>query len=134
MAKTNECYAYLRIDGPFDPQMITQRVGIDPTQGALEGSLIPGTKLRRKTSRWSLHSRLPRAAALENHATDVLDQLDANPEAFRSVCKEFGAFLELVGFFRDYYPGLVMESSLVERLASYHLTLDFDFYFLAKDE
>jgi hypothetical protein len=34
----------------------------------------------------------------------------------------------LVGYFYDYYPGLVFEREIVERLAKYGLTVDFDFY------
>jgi uncharacterized protein DUF4279 len=128
MTENNECYAYFGLAGSFDPDAITLRVGSDPTRTTREGDPIPKTKLRQKCSRWQLHSRLPRTAQLESHVSDVLDQLDAQEIAFREVSQQFGGIMGLVGYFYDYYPGLVFEREIVERLAKYGLTVDFDFY------
>jgi hypothetical protein len=37
--------------------------------------------------------------------------------------------MELVGYFRPYYPGLYFEESIVQRLADYQLAIGCDFYF-----
>jgi hypothetical protein len=124
----NECYAYFALAGSFDPDAITLRVRVNPTRTAHEGDPIPKTKLRKKSDRWELHSRLPRTALLESHVSDVLDQLDAQEIAFREVSQQFGGIMELVGYFYDFYPGLIFEREIVERLAKYGLTVDFDFY------
>jgi len=128
MTDSNDCYAYFALAGSFDPDAITSQLGVNPTRATREGDAIPKTKLRKKCSRWELHSRLPRTAALESHVSDVLDQLDAQEIAFRQVSQQFGGIMELVGYFYDFYPGLVFGREIVERLAKYGLIVDFDFY------
>src|ERR1700738_164164 len=129
MAETNECYAYFHIAGSFAPADITERVGIVPTEASAQGEPIPRTQMPRECSRWALQSRLQRSAALELHVADVLDQLDSNRAAFQKLSAEFGGVMELVGYFRAYYPGLCFENSIVQRLAEYQLAIDCDFYF-----
>jgi hypothetical protein len=101
---------------------------VNPTRTTRESDPIPKTKLRKKCSRWELHSRLPRTAPLESHVSDVLDQLDAQEIAFREISQLFGGIMELVGYFYDFYPGMMFERAIVERLAKYGLSVDFDFY------
>jgi hypothetical protein len=132
--KTNKCYAYFMVSGSFDPAQITERVGINPSESGLEGDSIKGSKMRRKCSRWILRSRLDTTASLEEHVSDVLSQLDAKPEAFRSLSAELGGVMELVGYFNAYYPGLNFESNLITRLSDYHLSMDCDFYYQADEE
>ena len=128
MKKPNECYAYFCVSGSFDPDVITERVGMKPTKSSREGELLPRSELKRKTSRWDLHSRLERTSGLEEHIRDVLDQLDSNGAAFERLSNELGGVLELVGYFHSYYPGLVFDREIVQRLARYSLSVDFDFY------
>jgi hypothetical protein len=134
MKKPNECYAYFCVSGSFDPDQITERVGVKPTESHREGELLPRGTMRRKTGRWSLFSRLERSASLEQHIADVLDQLDSNAAAFELLSSELDGVLELVGYFHAYYPGLVFDRELVQRIARYSLSVDFDFYDLAAEE
>jgi hypothetical protein len=134
MSEINECYAYFHITGSFNPADITNRVGIVPTRASVQGDPIPRTQMLRKCSRWSLESRLQRSAALELHVADVLDQLDNNRVAFQKLSAEFGGVMELVGYFRAYYPGLFFENTIVQRLAEYQLAIDCDFYFSDSSE
>ena len=128
MTRNNECYAYFALAGSFDPDAVSVRLGVNPNRTTREGDPIPKTKLRKKCNRWELHSRLPRTAPLESHISDVLDQLDVQEIAFRDVSQQFGGVMELVGYFYDFYPGLVLEPEIVEPLAKYGLIVDFDFY------
>ncbi len=127
MISTDQCYAYFHIAGSFDPAKITAIVGILPTQTCMEGEVIPRSQKRRKCSHWELHSRLSRSAALEEHVSDVLDQLDSNKDGFRKLSVEHGGTMELVGYLQD-YPGIFLERAIIERLAQYALSLDCDLY------
>ncbi len=82
MSQPNEQYAYFAVTGSFDPEEITRRTGISPGDSWRTGDLHPRTRLERKFSRWSLHSRLPRSQPLEAHIKDVLARLDQNPGVF----------------------------------------------------
>lgn len=132
MKKPNECYAYFCVSGSFEPDQITERVGVKPTQSHREGDPLPKGTARYKTSRWQLHSRLERSSSLEEHITDVLDQLDLKSAAFEKLSSEMDGVLELVGYFHAYYPGLVFDRDMVQRLARYSLSVDFDFYEFAE--
>jgi hypothetical protein len=129
MGDKNECYAYFRITGSFDPAAITAKVGVEASNTTVKGEFIPRTQKRRDFSSWNLYSRLERSAALESHITDVLDQLDANKAAFRELALEHGGVIELVGYFYAFYPGIFLQHEIVERLAEYALSIDCDFYF-----
>ncbi|HET9792635.1 MAG TPA: DUF4279 domain-containing protein [Candidatus Angelobacter sp.] len=129
MAEKNESYAYFAIKGAFDPSDISAKVGVLPTKAFAAGELIPKANKKREFSGWFLYSRLNRSNAIELHVADVLDQMDAKKNEFKELSIELGGLIELVGFFPEFYPGIFFERELVERLAYYALSVDFDFYF-----
>jgi len=133
MSEHNEYYAYFTIANSFDPDEITRRVGISPTDSWRKGDIHPKTGHARNFSRWSLRSRLETTASLETHVRDVLDQLDANPAAFKQLCIEKSGTMQLVAYFRTDYPGLDFERELIERIAGYSLSMDCDFYYPYSD-
>jgi len=136
MTKNNETYAYFSlVEFKDDPAEITKRVGLEPTECWEKGDVNPKTKLERRFSRWSLYSRLSRESELEDQIVDVLDQLDNNKKAFKAIINEQGrGILQLVGYFHTYYPGLSLESQVINRISEYNLAMDCDFYYLYSDE
>lgn len=98
-----------------------------PTQTAREGDPIGGGSKRRPCSRWELHAR-DKSAELDVQVKDVLDQLEGNRSAFERLCREHDGTMELVGHFREREPGVALDRDLIGRIASYGLSLDFDFY------
>mgnify|MGYP001018388942 CR=1 FL=1 len=133
MSEDNQQYAYFTITGSFEPEEITRRVGVEPTESWRKGEVHPKNQRERKFSRWSLASRLDRSAELEAHIRDVLVQVDQKPAEFQSVSREYGGRMQLVGYWNNLYPGLYLDQSLVESLARYALSVDFDFYYLYSD-
>ncbi|MBX9622502.1 MAG: DUF4279 domain-containing protein [Gemmataceae bacterium] len=127
MVRANEQYAYFALWGEFEPADVTARVGVPPTECWRNGDVCP-RQMERKFSRWALYSRLDHGRALEDHIRDVLAQLDANSEAFRSASAEFGGVMQLVGYFFRDYPGIHFDRDATEGLARYGLEVDFDFY------
>lgn len=133
MSQPNEQYAYFTIADSFDPDEITRRLGVEPSDSWRQGDIHPRTRMERKFSRWCLNSRLAHSEPLETHIADVLAQLDQNADAFASISKEYGGCMQLVGYFHEGYPGLDFDAQLVARLARYGLSVDFDFYQLWSD-
>ena len=133
MSEANEQYAYFTIAGDFDPDEITRAVGVTPTSSWRKGDLHPRTRTERKFSRWALESRIPRKEPLEAHIADVIAQLDQQSESFALVSRERGGCMQLVSYFHEAYPGLHFDRALVDALARYSLTVDFDFYYLWSD-
>ena len=127
MGTPDTWYAYFHVSGSFDPDEITQDLGVTPTETAREGGVGRYSK-KRPCSLWALHSRLERNAPLEDQVKDVLDQLDANKPAFEKLSRDLGGTMQLVGYFQECSPGLGLDVEIVRRMASYELTLDCDFY------
>lgn len=133
MPEPSEQYAYFTITDSFDPEEITRRAKVIPTDSWKKGDLHPIRGLERKFSRWSLRSRLGAAHPLEDHITDVLKQLEQNSSEFEKLAREFSGCMQLVGYFHEGYPGLHFDAALVQGLAKYGLSVDFDFYELWSD-
>ena len=133
MTESNEQYAYFTIAGDFDPADISREVGVAPTECWIKGSVNQRTQLERKFSRWSLCSRLEKTRELEAHIADVIEQLRVNKPRFIEVSSRHGGCMQLVAYFRTSYPGLHLDRRLIESLAEYALSVDFDFYYLYSD-
>lgn len=130
MTEPNEQYAYFTICGDFDPAEISKLVGVTPTESWVKGSINPRTQRERTFSRWSLYSRIERSCELEAHVADVVEQLRTKKADFVALCSRYGGQMQLVAYFKTDYPGLHLERGLVEALAEYGLSVDFDFYYL----
>src|SRR5580698_6575961 len=101
MTESNEQYAYFTVVGDFDPADISKLVGVTPTERWLKGDVNPRTQMERKFSRWSLYSRLERNCSLEDHITDVIQQLGENKSGFVEVSSKHGGVMQLVAYFKS---------------------------------
>jgi len=128
MTPPNEQYALFTVTGDFDPARITTRVGVVPTRSWAKGTADRFGIKKKKTSGWSLYSRIGRTEPLEAHVEDVLAQMRVNAGEFRAVAAEFAGRMQLVGMFYGGYPGLRLEPEQVTGLAEFGLEVDFDFY------
>ena len=104
MQKPDTWYAYFHVRGSFDPDDITRRVGVSPTEIRREGDAIGTTSKKRPCGLWALHSRLNPSAPLDEHVRVVLDQLDSSKIAFEKLSRELGGTMQLVDYFRDVNP------------------------------
>lgn len=125
----NRAYAYLRIVGfPCSVEELTQRIGLSPSEAWSAGEESALSKQPRKANAWHLRSRLAESESLERHVVDVLDQVRGRESIMLGVAKDYGAILECVGYFHEYYPGFSLDAPTVRRLAECGLALDLDFY------
>ena len=119
-----EPHAYFYLAGEFDPDEITLRVGVTPSETARVGDALGSSEITRQNSLWALHSRLQRSAPVDLHVRDVLDQLDRNRLAFEELSREVGGIIEIVGFSQEYAPAVSLEREIIERMAQYVIRLD----------
>jgi hypothetical protein len=134
MTKDNEQYAYLTVTGDFDPGVITDRLGIQPSESWQKGARNERTHYERKFSRWSLNSRLDHSASLEDHVRDVLDQTRHRAAEIREIGKSLACWIQLVGYFHNDYPGFGLDRDLIAGLALLNVGVDCDFYYLYSHE
>ena len=128
MQKPDTWYAYFHVRGSFDPDDVTRRVGVTPTETKREGDAIGTTPMKRPCSLWALHSRVNASAPIHEHVRNVLDHLDSNKAAFEKLSRELGGTMQLVGYFHDVNPGVHFDVETVRRSANYGLCIDCDFY------
>jgi hypothetical protein len=133
MTKDNEQYAYFTVVGDFDPNAITSRLGLEPSESWIRGSRNERTHHERKLSRWSLDSRLDRSTSLENHVRDVLQQTLLRTQEIRRLGEEYEAWIQVVGWFHNSYPGFSMDKETISYLARLSIGIDCDFYYLYSD-
>jgi hypothetical protein len=133
MTEPNEQCAYFTIAGDFDPADVSRVAGVTPTECWQKGDVNPRTQLERKFSGWSLYSRLEKTREIEAHIADVIEQLALNKREFVDLSSKHGGVMQLVAYFKTNYPGLHLDRRLVESLAEYSLSIDFDFYYLYCD-
>jgi len=119
-----EPYAYFCLGGAFEPDEITRRLGVLPSETARAGDAIGRAHHKRQNSLWMLRSRLQSSGDLDQHVRDILDQLDTSRSAFAELSRELGGIIVIVGFSRDYAPAISLEQETVGRLAQYSLRLD----------
>jgi len=134
MTKDNEQYAYFTVSGDFDPAVITQQLGMQPSESWQKGDLNERTRYERKSSRWSLNSRLDHSADLEEHVRDVLDQIRHHAATIRRIGQEFKCWIQLVGYFYKVYPGFGLDPDLIADMALLNVGIDCDFYYLYSHE
>ena len=134
MTRDNEQYAYFTLVGDFDPSVISERLGILPTDCWKKGDRNERTHLERKFSRWSLYSRLERAQPLESQLNDVLEQLLPIADAVRTIREEIEGHVALVSYLYRDYPGLTFEPVALAHLGAMKLAIDLDFYYLYSDK
>ena len=128
MQKPDTWYAYFHVRGSFDPDEVTRKVGVTPTETKREGDVIGIGPKQRPCSLWALHSRMGSSASLEEHVRDVLDQLDSQKKAFEKISRELDGTMQLVGYFRKVDPGVHFDQEIVRRIAEYGLCINCDFY------
>jgi hypothetical protein len=91
--------------GAQDPTMITERIGIEPTHAHRKGDPHPtrtNPDLKWRHSIWTLDSRLPGNARLDDHLRDILDRLDSKTADVASIRAE--------GWRAEFRCGLFMEA------------------------
>ena len=134
MIKPNEYYAYFTVVGEFDPETISARLGLMPTDFWKKGDRSEQTHLERTFSRWSLYSRLDRSAPMEKQVDDVLEQLQPSSQAVVELSADAKVYMQLVGYFHRDYPGLSFEASTLFGLSGLRLGMDMDFYYMYSDK
>src|SRR6476660_5270598 len=123
----NTRFAYFCFDGSLDPIEIIRRTGLSPA--AMMKPIDSGSAAGKpQHNLWKLRSRLDLEAPLQSLVKDVLDQLDANKNAFVELSRELGGTMQLVSYSRENEPGIYFDQKTVSRIAEYSLRVNCNFY------
>ena len=132
----SEIYAYFMLTGmEFDPDEVTAKVSIKPTETWRKGDLIStrGTR-RHKQNGWSVYSKIEKYADLEEHINSVLEQLQPGWIPLRELCKVCEAEISCVIYYRSgSVPAINFDKYIVEKIHQLNATIDVDFYVLPEE-
>jgi hypothetical protein len=117
-----------------DPQIVTDLLGISPTQAWAPGTPLPGKAGERggcwSHGRWVLASPAGREASIEDHLSALLPLLEVRADALAEAERRFDLGLTCAAYFREVNPGIHLDVVLLRRVAALGLDLDFDLYCL----
>jgi hypothetical protein len=128
-------YAHLDLSSTsLDPDQITERLGLRPTETWRIGDKAPNTGRLRKDHRWELQTRDYGSSDLNEPLDDLLGVLTPVAESLRGVADQCdAAMICIVGSFGETNPGLFVDKAMMETIRGLGLDLQLDLYFLELD-
>lgn len=132
----SEIYAYFQLIGmEFDPDEITTKLGIKPTEIWRIGDLITSRGTRRhKQNGWSVYSQVEKSIYLEDYIKSVLEQLQPGWLPLVELCKRYDAEISCVIYYRSgSVPAIHFDKYLVEMAHQLNAEIDVDFYVLPEE-
>ncbi|MDB9510391.1 DUF4279 domain-containing protein [Kamptonema animale CS-326] len=132
----SEIYAYFQLIGmEFDPDEITTKLGIKPTEIWRSGDLITSRGTRRhKQNGWSVYSQVEKSIYLEDYIKSVLEQLQPGWLPLVELCKRYDAEISCVIYYRSgSVPAIHFDKYLVEMAHQLNAEIDVDFYVLPEE-
>jgi len=123
-------YAYISITGPGTHEVITERLGMKPTEAWNVGDIDERNGRPRKFMAWHLRNGLDDTHPLEQHIAELLLIFHATPEATRALWVEYELTLQCVGYYPySRGPGAHFNREVIRQAAQYGFSIDCDFYF-----
>jgi hypothetical protein len=134
MAEIHELHvAFLlaRMDAE-DPTQTSERLGIEPTHAHRKGDPHPtrtNPDLKWRNSIWTLDSRLPANARLDEHLRDILDRLERHAAEITSIRAEGWRAEFRCGLFLDApNEGTTVAAETLARMVPFGAELGLDIY------
>jgi hypothetical protein len=129
MTERTDVYAYFWVQGfKCTPEELSATLGFSPT--SIESVRVaPGGGKPDTSYMWLRQSPLPRGDTLiQDHIEALLEVLEPHHDAVASTAKICDVGINCVGYYYGTNPGLHLSASLVARLATLNLPVDFDLY------
>lgn len=119
----------------FDPDKVTQHVGVVPTKTYRMGEQIQKTLLRQKYDVWSFSTGLQESLDLCHQVHALLDQLQPYLPTLATVCQRWhlDAEIECVIYAEGQIPAIHFNLDDIKRIAELGAEIDVDLYYLPTD-
>jgi len=119
-----------------DPEVVTALLQLEPSDVIIPDSRMPGPPgtggVTWKHERWVLASPAGTRATIEDQLKALLPILESRRDAIIEASQRFEIGLMCAAYFRETNPGFHFDASLMARIASLQLDLDFDLYCLGE--
>ncbi|MGH8613724.1 MAG: DUF4279 domain-containing protein [Gammaproteobacteria bacterium] len=128
---TDREYAYLRIAGKGDHKVITDTLGIEPTNAWNEGDINPRNNKPRKFTSWQLESGLDDTHPIKDHLETLFAKLEPLQQKLHSLSESYEIYVECVGYFPPSGHGIHLDKEVIRKAASIGAAFDLDFYYIS---
>jgi Domain of unknown function (DUF4279) len=134
-----ETYAYFLLTGTdLNPEEITRKVGITPTQIFLKGDRIhPKGSRTRDRSGWQVKSSLEQETDIEAHVRSVLEKLKTGWQPLIEIIENAPKYEAVINCVMYYTPeeagsgsGFHLDRSILDQIHQLKAEIDFDLYVL----
>ncbi len=130
-----EISASLTITGlDFDPQDITDKLGIIPTKTWKIGDLIhPKGTIKRKHNGWVLKSNLSKDNDLEAHIKSLLEQLQPVWDRVQEISHKYDTEISCVIYTDGEVPSIHLDQEIINKSHQINAEIDIDLYILPEN-
>ncbi len=140
MKESNTCYTYFKITGNFDPDVITERLGLEPEKTWKIGDLRSFGRSRYNFALWEIgrctEYRVLVTEQMEETIRPLLDRIDLLNEIREQYDVNFT--LEVVPYIYaangEHHPVVSPSHEVIAFCAATHTHLDIDQYFFSEEE
>ncbi len=128
----SEINARFMLKGDFDPDEVSNRIGLEPTETWRRGDPVPHAPLlRRHSDLWLITSSKAPHASLREQVDDLLSVLVPHSDRIaREASNEKATLFISVYTYGGDRPALGLDRQAVEWLGSVHADVDIDLYVL----
>ncbi|MBC6481736.1 MAG: DUF4279 domain-containing protein [Hormoscilla sp. GM7CHS1pb] len=128
----SEILASFTLTGEFDPEEITNKVGIIPSETWRMGELIhPKGTIRHQQNGWSLKSKLEKSAELEDHVKYVLEQLQPGWIPLAELCTQHDAEIDCVIYVNGQVTAIHFDKRIIDLVNKLNAEIDVDLYVIS---
>jgi hypothetical protein len=127
-------YAYFCVNGYGDYTLITERIGLEPSEAWNAGEprrRVPGNY---PCTKWIYKSGLKDTHPMTVHIEALLDALDQRAQEIRSLAPDYDLIIVCVGEYPSSQHGFHLTKSMIQRAAYLGIEFDFDMYFVSNEE
>lgn len=127
---TNREFAYFAVRGSGRHELITELVGLEPTEAYSDDDINPKSGKPFGRMLWRLNSGLDDKETFERHIAYLLLWLNRVPGAIKRLSNDYQLILQCVGYFPGSGHGAHLDRETIRILGQLGIAIDLDFYFV----
>ena len=126
---TNREYAYFKVVGLGNQEVITERLGWEPSNAWSVGDKKPRGGVQQWMF-WTLNSGHDDTKPLDTHIESLLLTLEMKAETIRQLSMDYELTIQCVGYYPASGHGANLNREVIRRAAQLGLAFDLDFYYI----
>ena len=123
-------YAYFSVTGSGKHELVTKRLGIEPSEAWNKGDKHPQSGRVGRFMRWVRSSGIDDKAPIQQHIENLLLFLFLKEEEIRELATDYELVIHCVGYFPPSGHGTHLSRDVVRKAARLSICFDLDYYYV----